>query len=753
MAPHWFACETEDFETPSSTTGKPFTSLGEDVMETLFNDRDLLLSTPACAVRVLDAYLPTSWRLTAAAGAYLARPENFASFPVLVTFNAFERMLVNSIAYSLNLDDMMEGWFLKELTAAFPINDVADDAPCRRFLTSTRFFLIAIFATFSLASVLTKYYNYPQLTRDILRRCNEYLTRLCVSARSHADVNFAMNVANPAAVLTHLVECRRHELTLKGCVLETLLGGDLMSRLELLVHSEYQHLLAIGRPTRVIDFNAAAPIADPPPGFDGDAWRDIKNASLPFSTRITPKQEAEHRRSGKPTLNTEATVELTDRLKVKKVSYKNYCVSHLSDEYFRQMIWTVLFKLATFLDNSPSTFNLRPTFYYFLSRHVSATLGCMVCISNCTRKFVSANKILTHIRLPDLYDANARHLVNAPRFVTALATRAVDETSACAPLSRVIADLMRYDFSAEIVTVVLEQYTFSDDDWVEFRAGRPVTNRAGDLTREDNARVAAFILNAPVKRRVSEAFAYYRDIFSFLYVFFSFLSFNATNLVVGVPGMFDRKNAAPGNGEVDFLVKKETGAASISGLGSVSRIVASVENRIVERKAYAGLVQARRLRLIAAGDPGPDEIRESDFLTFYSNASTLALWAMKNAINVGAQKTVFPLRYVDLQGGEGASVDSVVTELVDSTTVFLQRLDYVGLTDLLEAYDVPQIAAVFSTLNASKTGRGETLTSADRKTSSRRPGPSDVTVLSRALAATVNPHTLEQLPLFADEML
>ena len=370
--------------------------------------------------RLANSFLPKCWSLKRQAGEHLSRPDSFAKYPLLVFFNVFEEMLylcitstVSDQPYSTMDQAYIEEYMKSSLhtNSHFFITDHGKpNALSERMFFIQRFVSIIINSLFSLNSIIRKFY--PQHVTEvnrIFKTVNDDIRNLYRSIK--AEDSLVANQSNCSWVISHLYSCRNHAIRIKGCYLEATYGFKTMKLLSKLVDQEYVRLLETEGVENCIDFNEEKREQL----FDLDETSaDISNnnsfylvATSQVDYETTAKVYGNHNcripdKEYRHMMNNDdgnRKQRVLDYIKTKRVMFFNFAVMSLHADIFRRMTWPVLEDISKSLGQAATggsllSNQLRPTFNYFMTRHIQALLGCEVCSRNVSKKFSSCIRFL-----------------------------------------------------------------------------------------------------------------------------------------------------------------------------------------------------------------------------------------------------------------------------------------------------------------------------------------------------------------------
>ena len=369
--------------------------------------------------RLANSFLPKCWSLKHQAGEHLSRPDSFAKYPLLVFFNVFEEMLylcitstVSDHPYSSMDQAYIEEYMRSSLHTNTYYSTTDSGKPntlSERMFFILRFVSIVINSLFSLNSIIRKHYpQYITEVNRIFKTVNDDILKLYRSIK--AGDSLVANQSNCLWVISHLFSCRSHAIRIKGCYLEATYGFKTMKLLSKLVDREYVSLLETEGVEKCIDFNED--MREELFSLDEISTDTSNNNSF----YLVATSQAHYQKTAKVYGNHNCRIpdkeyqrmmnnddgnrnqRVLDYIKTKRVTFFNYAVISLPADIFRRMTWPVLEDISKSLGQAAGgsllSNQLRPTFNYFMTRHIQALLGCEVCSRNVSKKFSSCIRFL-----------------------------------------------------------------------------------------------------------------------------------------------------------------------------------------------------------------------------------------------------------------------------------------------------------------------------------------------------------------------
>ena len=362
--------------------------------------------------KLANSFLPRCWRLTDTAASHLSRPDSFVKYPLLIFFNVFESMLYLCVSQSVHDDpySQMDKLFIKEYTESALFLDTNKNLSQRMFFI-LRMVSMLLNSLISLNSIILKFY--PQHTKDLqstFKYINDGILDLYKGIKDGDGKTLAINnQANCLWVISHLYSCKNHEISIRGCYLESIYGFVVMEILSKLVHQEYVNLVEHLGVNVALNFNEELrnyrfQVDNYTPGITTRNSFVIEATSEKlyeqtfksygnFQCRIP---DADYR-----SIMEEGNVKenVLNYIRTKRSTFFNYSILALHADNYRRMTWSVLQDISLSLGQSQLgnlhiQTQLRPIYSLFLTRHLQALLACNNCARNVSKKFAACIRFL-----------------------------------------------------------------------------------------------------------------------------------------------------------------------------------------------------------------------------------------------------------------------------------------------------------------------------------------------------------------------
>ena len=369
--------------------------------------------------KLANSFLPRCWRLTDAAALYLSRPDSFVKYPLLIFFNVFESMLYLCVSQSVHDDpySQMDKLFIKEFTKSPLFLDTNNPTRDIKNLSQRMFFILRMVSVLlnsliSLNSIILKFY--PKYTKDLqwtFKHINDGILDLYKGIKGgDGKTTLAINnQANCLWVISHLYSCKNHDISVRGCYLESIYGFDVMEILSKLVHQEYVNLV------EHLGVNVALNFNEELRNYRFQVDRYTVDITTRNSFIIEATSEKLYEQTFKSYGNFQCRIPDADYrsimeegnvnenvlkyIQTKRSTFFNYSVLELHADNYRRMTWSVLQDISLSLGQSQLgnlhiQTQLRPMYSLFLTRHIQALLDCNICARNVSKKFAACIRFL-----------------------------------------------------------------------------------------------------------------------------------------------------------------------------------------------------------------------------------------------------------------------------------------------------------------------------------------------------------------------
>lgn len=384
---------------------------------------------------LMKTYIPFGWILSKTAAHSLISPMSFRRFPLLLTLNVFEELIIQSLVNEVDLTDRIEMYYLKQINEVISrrcsnlVKNIAPKDGVMIYRNRRVVFIMAIM----IYHVLDNHYSMPDLARMALEDIDERFMELLDSRDEENVVN---NIKNPITISVHAhSSCSHNPVIMRGSTIDTYLSNSFMRLLEPIIKNEYLEL--IGKNDNDIcsniDFSShmmgvlpteqGASVANTNLAPDRLCVSDLTEyrksvescgdyyCRLSYSdtdrlmghidtTAVRPnwnwiKRRKRHTRANKRLLY--------NFIEARRICHKNYSVSHLGGIYpfDRVYLWNILFEMAKIFDaGSPAVPALRPILGDFVTRDLSKLLGCNTSNKNVLKMISEAYVLLNKMSNP-----------------------------------------------------------------------------------------------------------------------------------------------------------------------------------------------------------------------------------------------------------------------------------------------------------------------------------------------------------------